>query len=149
MKSIYRKFTDQIAADAALSASAFTHPSAFAWLLGDWTWCGRPVRFANSDYGVSLDAEPFLIYNAAANMWVLVLADPEAYGILIGLGMRNGEARFTGDVTIEGQSLRFRQTWRRRQDHIVEIENERMVEAQKNRWQLWDRALLERVTPPN
>lgn len=122
------------------------HPSVFSWLAGDWTWVGRPVRLEVTPYGVSLNADPFLIYNADAAMWVLVLADPDAFGILIGLGMRNGEARFTGDVTIEGKTVRLRQILRRNQEFAVEIENERHSDG---RWQCWDRGLLERVMPSN
>lgn len=146
MKSVYRQFTDKIAADASRSVSTLPHPSAFAWLIGEWIWLGDAVHFAGAPYGISLNADPFLIYNAEAQMWILALADPDAFGILLGLGKRNGEARFTGDVTIAGEAVRLRQTWRRRQEYTVEIENERYSEGH---WLLWDRAILERVKLPN
>ena len=146
MKSVYRQFTDQIAADASRSASKPLHLSPFSWLTGEWIWLGQPVYFANTPYGLSLNADPFLIHNAEADMWVLALADPDAFGILLGLGMRNGEALFTGDVTIAGKAVRLRQTWRHRQEYTVEIENERYSDGQ---WQRWDRGILERVNPPN
>ena len=146
MKSDYRQFTDQIAADASRPASAIPPPSDFAWLAGDWIWHGRPVHFTITDYGLSLETDPFLIHNSASGMWILVLVDPDAFGILIGLGLRNGVARFTGEVTIDGQTVRLRQTWRRNREFAVEIENERQDDGQ---WRVWDRALLEPVTPPN
>ena len=79
-------------------------------------------------------------------MWILVLADPDAFGILIGRGMESGEARFSGDVTIGGQPVRLRQTWRRDEEFAVEIVNERFSDK---RWQRWDRSRLVRLTPPN
>lgn len=146
MKSEYRQFTDQIAADASRSAGTIPPPSDFAWLAGDWIWHGQPVRIANTVFGLSFNNDPFLIHNAASGMWVLVLADPDAFGILIGFGLRDGEARFTGDVTIDDQPVRLRQTWRRVPVFGVEVLNERFSDGQ---WQPWDRALLERATPPN
>ena len=146
MHSVYREFTERIAADASRSVASIPHPSVFNWLAGEWTWLGQPAHFANSPYGLSLNGNPFLIHNADAGMWILVLNDPDAFGILIGLGLRNGEARFTGDVSIAGQPVRLRQTWRLHHEIAVEIENERFS---GNAWQFWDRALLERVTPPN
>ena len=146
MPSVYRQFTDRIAAEASRSASAFPVPSGFSWLACEWTWLGQPALFAKTLYGVSLNAQPFLIHHAEAGMWILVLADPGAFGILIGRGMETGEARFTGDVTIGGQPVRLRQTWRRDEESSVEIVNERFSD---NRWQRWDRSRLVRLTPPN
>jgi hypothetical protein len=146
LKSDYRQFTDQLAADASGSASTTPHPSDFAWLVGDWIWQGQPMRFAKTAYGLSCNGDPYLIHNVASSMWILVLADPDAFGILIGLGLRKGDARFTGDVTIDGQPVRLRQTWRRDREFAVEIRNERHHDGQ---WMLWDQSLLERVTPLN
>lgn len=146
MKSDYRQFIDQIAADASRSASTIPPPSDFAWLAGDWIWQGRSVSFSTTPYGLSCKSDPYLIHNAASQMWILVLSDPDAFGILIGLALRNGVARFTGDVTIDDETVRLRQTWRRTGTFTVEIKNERYAEAE---WQVWDQSLLERVTPPN
>jgi hypothetical protein len=146
LKSVYRRFTDQIAADASRSASVYPHPSAFSWLAGEWTWSGQSVHFAGASYGVSRNADPFLIHNAETGMWILVLPDSDAFGILIGLGMRNGQARFTGDVTINGDAVRLRQTWRCITGYAVEIENERQSDGD---WLRWDLAVLERVMPSN
>lgn len=142
MKSVYRKFTDQIAADAASSASSVPPPPAFDWLAGSWTWSGRSYLYTITDYGISRDTEPLLIYNCAADMWILALAEPQAYGILIGRSMRNGEARFTGDITISGRRVRLRQTWRLIGGNTIEIENERMSGST---WVVMDRAVLERA----
>lgn len=144
MKSAYRKFIDQIAADAARAGTAVPHPPVYSWLDGAWAWQGRPVRFARTDYGISRDGHPFLIHNASTGMWVLVLSDPGAFGILIGLTIRNAQVRFTGDVTIDGQPVRLRQTWRVLNDYEIEISNEREIDSL---WQLWDRAILKRITP--
>jgi hypothetical protein len=144
VKSAYRKFIDQIAADAVRAGAAVPHPPVYTWLAGSWAWQGRPVRFAHTEYGISRDGNPFLIHNASTGMWVLVLADPGAFGILIGLTIRNAQVRFTGDVTIEGEPIRLRQTWRILNDNEVEIRNERMTDSL---WQLWDCAILARVTP--
>lgn len=146
MKSVYRKFTDRIAADASRPTGTLPRSSEFAWLIGDWTWNGRPARFAAATYGISLKNEPFLIHNTEADMWVLVLADPGAFGILLGRGIRHGEARFSGDVTIAGKSVRLRQTWRFDREFTVEIENERYSDGV---WKISEGELLERVMPPN
>ncbi len=146
MTSAYRQFTDQIAADASQAAATIPHPPSFSWLAGEWTWLGQPALFAKTLYGVSLNAQPFLIHHAEAGMWILVLADPDAFGILIGCDMLTGEARFSGDVTNGGQPVRLRQTWRRDEEFAVEIVNERFSD---NRWQRWDRSRLVCLTPPN
>ena len=79
-------------------------------------------------------------------MWIVVLAEPDAFGILIWPAMRDGEPRFTGEATIAGESVRLRQTWLRRDEFSVEIVNERYTE---NRWRRWDSAFLKRHSPPN
>lgn len=76
-------------------------------------------------------------------MWVLVLSDPGAFGILIGLTLRDGLVRFTGDVTIDGSPVRLRQSWRVVNDNEVEVCNERIVDSL---WQLWDRGFLSRAS---
>ena len=130
MHSVYQEFTDQIAADASQAVATIPHPPVFSWL-------GQPALFAKTLYGVGLNARPFLIHHEEADMWILVLADPDTFGILIGHGMLTGEARFTGDVTIGGQPVRLRQTWRRE------------AEFSDKRWQRWDRSGLVRLTQPN
>ncbi|MBI2685437.1 MAG: hypothetical protein HYX27_03900 [Acidobacteria bacterium] len=146
MKSLYRKFTDQVAADAANVTPVHPHRNAFAWLAGEWRWQDKPVRFSTAPYGIALypSGDPFLIHNAASDMWVLVVADPTAYGILIGTAMRRGEARFTGEVTIASRTVQLRQIWRRIDDETVEIENHRF---KSNRWQTWDRGLFKKFVP--
>lgn len=143
MKAAYRKFIDQIAADAARAGVAVPHPPAYSWLAGVWNWHGRCVRFAQAGYGISRDGDPFLIHNASTGMWVLVLSDPGAFGILIGLALRDGLVRFTGDVTIDGSPVRLRQSWRVVNDNEVEVCNERIVDSL---WQLWDRGFLSRAS---
>lgn len=144
MKSQYRKFTDRIAADASRAAAPLVQ--SFSWLPGPWLWHARPVSFAPAPYGYSLAGSPFLIHNAASGMWLLVLSDPTAFGILIGLDMRQGVARFTGDVSIDSHSVQLRQTWRRIDDDTLQIENERYT---GDHWCLWDRSLLTRLKPSN
>ena len=146
MKFDYRQFIDEIAEEASRPAATLPHPSDFTWLTGDWSWHGQIVHFAVTAYGLSHSGEPFLIDHGESDTWILVLADPDAYGIFIGLGMRNGQARFTGDVTIADEPVRLRQTWRVHHERAIEIENERHSDGV---WHLWDRALLEAVTPPN
>ena len=143
---IYRKFADQIADDAARSASASSHSNAFDWLQGEWLWQEEPVRFETTPYGIARQTSvPYLIHNAPSGMWILALSEPTAFGMLVGLPPKNGEAQFSGDITIDGQSVRLRQTWRRR-ENSVEIRNERLEAGQ---WKRWDLTLLERVTPAN
>jgi hypothetical protein len=148
LKSEYRKFTDQVAADAANSALADSAANPFSWLAGDWLWHGEPRTFALAPYGVSLQPsnEPFLIHNAASGLWLLVLADPAAFGILIGQAPNAGRARFSGHVSISEQPVELRQTWRRLDEDVVEIENERRDDGF---WQLWDRSRLEGVRRVN
>lgn len=114
----------------------------FAWLAGDWIWQGQPVTFALAPYGISHDREPFLIFNATVNMWVLALADPDSFGVLVGLPPKNARARFSGQVNISGESVELRQTWHLLDADNVDIENER---HEGNLWVLWDRARLTRV----
>ena len=146
MNTEYRQFTDQIAADASRSAAAMPPPSDFAWLAGEWRSPEQAVEFANTAYGVSLDGDPYLIHNSASGMWILVLGDPAAFGILIGLGLRAGSARFSGDVTIDDTQVRLRQTLRRVQDATIEIRTEKQLDGN---WQLMDLCVLERSKPPN
>lgn len=142
MKSVYRQFTEQVAADAALSAAAVPSPNPFTWLSGVWRWHGAEVRFTTAAYGIRIAEEPYLIHNAVSGMWLLVLADPDAYGLLIGGATRAAEYRFSGDVTIAGKSVRLRQSWHHIEADKVRITNERETSGQ---WLLWERALLERI----
>ena len=102
------------------------------------------MRFTNAAFGIEIGGEPYLIYNAASGMWLLVLADPDAFGILIGGPTRLAEYRFSGDVTVAGEVVRLRQSWRCVNSTKVEINNERLTSG---RWLMWERALLERITP--
>jgi len=148
LKSVYRKFTDRVAADAASAAGASPEARAFDWLAGDWRMDDHKVGLAAAPYGIVMlpEGEPFLIHNAAADMWVLVLTDPAAFGILIGLKMVNGAAQFAGDVTIGAQPVRLRQVWRVTGQHTIELTTDRWEDG---RWVRWDYALLERITPAN
>jgi len=121
-------------------------PCEFAWLAGEWTSTEHAVSFSNTAYGVSVDGRPFLIHDADSGMWILVLGDPDAFGILIGLGLRAGIARFSGDVTIDGVPVRLRETLRRVQELAIEIRTEKQIDGN---WQLMDQCVLERVKPPN
>ena len=145
MNSVYRQFTDQIAADAA-RAAALPLPHPFAWLTGAWRWHGQVIQLAATPYGLSHDGQPFLIHNPTSSMWLLVLADPDAFGLLISLGPRAAEARFTGEITIHNSAVPLRQSWLRLSASEVEVTTERQ---RHGRWQLWERALLERITPSN
>jgi hypothetical protein len=128
---------------AAESAAATDPlPSDFAWLSGPWTWQGEPAVFSIEPYGIGIGGEPYLVFHGASGLWVLALAGPGAFGILIGSGMRGKRARFTGDVTVDGAPVRLRQTWRLGPDNAVEIENERQMNRE---WELWDRSLLKPV----
>jgi hypothetical protein len=143
VNSVYRQFTDQIAADAA-SAAALPQPHPFEWLAGHWRWHGQTIQLAVTPYGLSRDRQPFLIYNPTSSMWLLVLADPGAFGLLISLGPRAAEIRFTGEITIGHAAVVLRQTWRRLSAGEVEITTERQ---RQSRWQLWERARLEQISP--
>jgi hypothetical protein len=143
VKSIYRQFTDQVAADAARAAPSDPDSMAFAWLSGTWSWREANLEFAGAPYGLSCDGQPFLIYNAAAAMWLLVILDPGAFGILIGQAMRDGATRFSGEITIGGKPVQLRQFWTVRPDKAIEILSERKIDG---RWNHWDRSLLRRVT---
>lgn len=146
MNAEYKEFTSRIAAEAARSEESTDLPCDFDWLSGAWIWYGKTGLFAAAPYGISRDAEPFLIYNAAANMWLLTLAGADAYGMLLGSGLIGRESRFTGEMTILGEPVRLRQTWRILDERTVEIETERMA---GNLWQRWDRARLTRVSEPD
>jgi hypothetical protein len=145
VNSEYRQFTVQIAADAA-GAAALPQPHPFEWLAGDWRWHGEAVHMDLTPYGLSRDGEPFLIHNPTSSMWLLVFADPDAFGLLISLGYRAAEARFTGEISMNNAAVALRQTWRCLSDGEVEITTERQ---RQGRWQLWERARLERITPSN
>jgi hypothetical protein len=148
LKSAYRKFTDRVALDAAHAASAAASVELFSWLTGHWLWRGNPVHFALAPYGISLQpaGRPFLIHNAASGLWLLVLSDPAAFGILIGPEPRAGTARFSGHVTIGRKSVELHQIWRRIDEETIEVEDER---RNGEHWQLWDRSRLQRVKPSN
>lgn len=102
------------------------------------------MRFATAAYGIRIADDPYLIHNAVSGMWLLVLADPDAYGLLIGGPSGTGEYRFSGDVTIAGDAVRLRQSWRHIAADKVKITNERLTSGQ---WLLWEHALLERIKP--
>lgn len=148
LRFLYRRFTEQIAADAARVVTGHPRRDAFAWLNGDWIWCGKPVHFSPAGFGVARkpSGDPFLIHNTVADMWVLVLSDPAAFGVLIGLEMKNGTATFSGDVTVGGKSVRLRQIWRQTSDSTVEISNQRFDGRQ---WEVWSTDLLQRIKLPN
>jgi hypothetical protein len=144
--SLYRQFTDRMAKEAARTASGLACCAGFAWLEGEWTWCGDPVLFESAPYGISIQTgdegpKPFLIHRCDAEMWLLVLSDPTSFGILIGLHSNPESARFTGDVVIDGEPVRSRQTWRR-SEGAVEIEEERMENRR------WIAGLIQRMERP-
>lgn len=145
MKSPYREFTDRIAAQAAAAAPP---PADFAWLAGRWRWGGKPIRIDATPYGLSVARsgrpKPFLIYNAPAAMWLLVVSDPAAFGLLIGQSMRDGVARFTGDIHLNGEQIQLRETWRLNPDRSLDILYERRLDGT---WEIWDRAVLEPAKP--
>lgn len=112
--------------------------------------CGEPVRFALASYGISIQTakegpKPFLIYRSEAEMWVLVLSDPSAFGVLVGLPPNRGEVRFTGEISLNGQTVRLRQTWHLLDD-AVEIEEDLM---ENRRWRPSGTRCLERVKMAN
>jgi hypothetical protein len=133
LKNVYERFAEKVAADAEYAARA-AQPSAerelFAFLEGEWEWelqipatavtprreARGHIRFQRTGYGISAmrpggDPIPFLIYDPFSEMWILVMAEPTAYGILAGLGLRNGRVLFTGEMTLMGVTMRLRQTW--------------------------------------
>ena len=144
MNEEYRLFTEQLAADAANGSRALRASNPFAWLSGNWTWHGQPVTFAVAPYGISYGPDPFLIFNPTVRMWVLAVTDPDSFGILVGLPLKNGRARFSGLVNIAGEMVELRQSWYVLDADNVEIENER---REDNVWTLWDRARLQRAKP--
>lgn len=163
-KNVYQRFAERVAADAnyaARAAKAGPDHDVFAWLAGEWTWELRilatgttPARtasgtilFAPAGYGISASrpskqAVPYLIHDPFTNMWVCAMAEPTAYGILMGSGWKNERAVFVGEMTFMGVPMKLRQTWTREGTDTVRLHNEEMIDGE---WTAVDEGSYHRI----